>query len=816
MKFKKLAVLGTFAAVASISLASCNPAAATTTTTGGGATTTTTTQQAPATTTTTTQQGGATTTTTTQQGGATTTTTTQQAPATTTTTQQGGATTGAASDHVLDIHINYRKQAGVTLRESSFMNTVENKNYVQGDLLPVWKSFAEKVGVTIKDASAYSTDDDTTSYNNLTTSKFESETEAGRKIDLFYNTTSNINKAGAAGNAINLLDHLDVMPNFKAYLESNPTIKTVLQQSGKIFYTPYFDGYNNIERMFVVDTNLVKTVLDQVVADKDTVKTQGANARGIAKVAYQPFMDANYNYKDATTTVKVSKNKTLQDLTIKQTANIIKQQNEAMTSATGASGADLRAQFRAYLDAAFEGQIGEGKLYPNYSDIFVSESAAYNTDELIALMRVIKASSELISGDPETEIEILCPRGQDKGRVQNILQAMKIFGIQGLDGEKENLYYDADGKINDAASTKASYEALTYLSQLYDEGLILGDFYKTAGTNSGTAYTAKYFGKTAANPGYGFMLYDFCATQAQMNSKDEDGVGTADSTRKDTFANQPVTGIMPILSPLTYWATEKGANAKTDALSNRTHKTLIRYEESNRALKSNAWMIPATSDNVEDACKLMDFLFSREGQIINDFGPSEYWEEGKIDSFNYLTETTPKFSAAMKNLISTSGKDFWTTLRNYLGATHGIGYVRTATINYLATNKYGKIGQVNIDNSIASGATVLCMVDKHATPSFDSSVPSAGYASIGAETAKNYDSITSFWASDKLQSDAYGWVAYVVADASTISNSLACGTTTNTKVAYTYGDVQNEIQSRIDDYLYAMADSWDAVPDYII
>ena len=808
MKFKKLAVLGTFAAVASISLASCNPAAATTTTQPGGATTTTTTQQAPATTTTT------------QQGGASTTTTTQQAPATTTTsteaiTYSADPDLSPTTNGELDVHINYKKQAGVSLRESTFFNVVENVNYVQGDLLPVWKTFEKKVGVTIKEASGYGSDNDNTNYDTLSQANWMSEVDPSRKVDLFYNSTSNINKAGAAGAAVNLLDHLDVMPNFAKYLNDNPTIKKVLQQSDRIYYTPYFDGYNNIERMFVVDTNMVKTVLDQVVNDKDTVKNQGNNANGIATASFEPFMDANYNYKDATTTVVVSKNAKAQNLTIKQTTNIIKQQNEAMRSATGASGADLRAQLRAYLDAAFEGQIGEGKLYPNYSDIFVSESAAYNTDELIALMRVIKASSELITGDANTEIEILCPRGQDKSRVQNVMMFMKVFGIQGMDGEAEMLYYDADGNINDAASTKATYTALNYLSQLYDEGLVMGDFYKTAASNDGTAYTKKYFGHTSANPGYGFMLYDFCATQAQMNTKDEDGVGTADSARKEQFENQSVTGIMPILSPLTYWATESGANAKDDELSDRTHKTLIRYEESNRALKSNAWMIPATSDNVEDACKLMDFLFSREGQIINDFGPSQYWDGGMDNSFYYFNEITPSFSTRMKNLISTSGKDFWTTLRNYIGANHGIGYVRSATLNYLATNKYGKIGQLNIDNSILSGATVLAMVDKHATPSFDSSVPSAGYASISLEVSKGYDSITSFWAQDKLQSDAYGWVAYVVADASTISNSLACGTTTITKVAYTYGDVQNEIQSRINDYLYTKADSWNAVPSYI-
>ena len=715
----------------------------------------------------------------------------------------------------LNIHLNYKGQAGVTLRDANgYYNNVEEKNYAKGDLLPVWEELQKKVGVKINEASEYGKSSDNDVYKQVKAAGYASETDANKKIDLFYNSTSNIEKMGAAGEAEDLLKYVNdgTMPNFKAFLDKNPTIKKALTKGGKIYYTPYFDGYNNIERMFIMDVNLVKKVLDNDDQSKDTTKNQGTSTTGVAAVEFQPFMDDNYNYP-SDTIVPVSKNAILQQLTIKKTDNIIKQQNASMT--VGASGADLRKQLKDYLQAAFGDYVGEGKLYPNYSDIFISESAAYNTDELIALMRVIKASAELISGDANTEIEIACPRGQDKTRIQNIMMMMKMFGIQGLDGEKDMLFYDQDGKLNDAASSKATYEGLTYLSQLYDEGLILGDFFMSAASNSGTAYTAKYFGKTAANPGYGFMLFDFCATQAANNSLDEDGVGTADSKRQDQFKNQTVTGIMPVLSPLTYWATEKGANAKDDALKNRTHKTLIRYEESNRALKTNSWCIPSSSTNKVAAAKMMDYLMGTNGAIINDFGPKQYWKDQTGASFEYLNEKTPEFNDTFKKMISDSGKDFWTFLRNYMGATHGIGYVRSATINYLATNKYGKIGQLNIDNSIVSGATNLCLVDKYETPTFDTSVPSAGYEAISDTVAAEYDAVSTFWAADKLASAANGWVAVVVAPASTISNSLACGKTTNTGVNYTYGDVQTQIAKRLTNYLYAMADSFDAVPSYL-
>jgi hypothetical protein len=311
------------------------------------------------------------------------------------------------------------------------------------------------------------------------------------------------------------------------------------------------------------------------------------------------------------------------------------------------------------------------------------------------------------------------------------------------------------------------------------------------------------------------MLYDFCATQAAVNDKDEDGVGTAKEKRNGAFKNTSVTGVMPILSPLTYWATEKGANAKDDDIKNRTHKTLIRYEESNRALKTSSWCIPSKSTNKVAAAKLMDYFMGAEGQILNDFGPKKYWKSEQF-TFSYLKETTPEFSDTTKQLISTSGKDFWTTLRNYLGATHGIGYVRTATINYLATNKYGKIGQVNIDNSIMSKVTNLAMVDKYETATFDTSVPSAGYPTISDAVGASYDAVSTFWVrDDKLGADANGWVKYIVTPFASVDNTLACGTTTLGSAAYTYGDVQNQIAARISDYLYTMADQFNAVPSYI-
>ncbi len=721
----------------------------------------------------------------------------------------------------LDIHLNYNGKQGISLRDDSFNNAVENVNYVKGDLLPTWKAYQEAVGgIAFRDAASYGQSSDNDTYNTIQTNGYMSETSAVNKIDLFYNATGNIEKAGAAGEVEDLTPYINdgSMPNFKKFLEANPTIKKTITKGGKIYYTPYFDGYNAIERMFVMDTNMVKKVLDNPDQTKDTAAVQGTDStdnKGIKapkdKNFFKPFIDADHNYAAATTTVKISKNGVASDLVIKQTDNIIKQQNTSL--AAGVSGKDLRAQLIAYLNTAFDGQVGEGKTYANLSDIFISEQAAYNTDELIALMRVIKASSELITGDAATEIQIMIPRGQANNRVDNIADFIKVFGIAGMDGEKEMLYYDQDGHLNDAACTKGAYTAYDYLAQLYAEGLMLTDF-NVKDKGNGTIYLNKYFGHTAENPGYGFMMYDYSASTCAMNSK-VDGVGTADSKRQGSFKDQKYDGMMPVLSPLTYWHTEKGFNAYTEELTDRTHKKLVRYEESNRALKSNSWCIPTSADNKAKAVALMDYLMGEDGKRINDFGPSQYWKDGKKDSYSYAGEKTPQFNDTFKDMISKSSTDFWSYLRGYLGSTHGIGYVRSATINYLATNKYAQTGTANIENSIASGASVLCKVDKFSTATYDTSVPTAGYKSISTTDQDDYGAVTAFWASDKCSDDELGWVKliknkYVVGK--TFEDTTELGKAYQAKTAYTYADVQAQLEKRAKVYLATMAG--DAAPAY--
>ena len=733
--------------------------------------------------------------------------------------QGGSATSSTVKNNPLDIAVNYSAKQGITMRQDSYVNKADGKTYSKGDLLPTWNAYQSAVKASIREASAYSASTDNDYYTKIDTAGYKSETDTNQYIDLFYNTTANINKMGAAGKAVDLKTMIDAgyMPNFKKFLENNPTIARQLTQSGKIYYTPYFDGYNAVERMQIMDVNMAKAILDDANAG-DTTKTNGtgASANVLQAAKLTPFIDANKNYPTDNFQVKVSVNGEVKTIQVKQTNNIIKQQNELL--AAGATGKALADQFRAYLTAAYGHEVGSGKTFAKLSDIFVSEQAAYNTDELLALMRVVKANPGVVAGDENQEVEVFCIRGVASNRVQNVYHLLSLFGIQGMDSEKEGLFFDANGKLNDAYALESTYEALEFVSAMYDEGLILNDFFNSASTLGSTGYLNKYFGKMTDDGGYGFMLYDYSASTGAVNTIDSVGIGTKDEKRVGSFKNTSVTGVMPVLPPVTWWATEKTWD-HAQSLSDHTGMTLIRRSTSNRTLKGNSWCIPTSSDNKEIAAKLMDYMFSAEGQIVNDFGPKStaYWKSiNEADFISYGGDKTPVFSDNLKTMISESGTDFWSFMRGYVGSTHGIGYIRTASINYQATNANAQIGTKNIETAIANGVVCLDKVDKNGdTISFDNSVPTAGYGSESDKT--KYQAITAFWAADKCAATATGWVKVVVDPAGTYTKASTGtigidGSSNN----YSYKDVFDQIPERISAYLYDIVSGYDSklLPDY--
>lgn len=771
MKKRKIALVAAFAAVSALALASCNN----TNTSGSG------TGSTPA--------------------------STGSTPAS---TESGDSSSSSSSGTAkrLDIYYTYDGYAYVDSCEQ-FTNAITNTQYADGNILPVWKLYGEKINADIRNACKHDGKKATAKYDTVVSSQFSSEIDPTQKIDLYGNTVSNINAMGGEGNAVDLMEYVEAgkMPNLARFIEENPNVAEAMMVDGALYFTPYFDGHDKTERMLLMDTKVLSKLLNPAATGLDTTASGTASStKTVREAQFSPFIDAEFNLpKDGTATTKsiqVSKNSTATNITVNIVENIIKQQNTLLNSGN-ATGASLHEQFMTYLQNVYGANVGAGKTYANYAEIFASESAAYTTDELIALLRVFRANPSFISNGKNDEVVPLIPREQNTSRIDNILQfAGAVFGVQGFGSESERLFFTADGKLADAATEKASYDALELLADIYKEGLLLDKFYQKTETGL-TKYAQHYFAKSIAGNndatgGYALMEYDYVATQSAFNLRDDNGVGTASNK---VAADYEIAEIKPVLAPITWWANQSFTH--NQPLSDHTNKNLIRYYEENRALKSDSWCIPTTADNKDDAVKLMDYLLSDEGQIYNDFGPEIY--HTATNALTYGNQTTPALTPEVIAWYADSGIDFWKFNRRFIGTTDAIGYIRTSTIDYQATNVVARAGVDYVNHAVLSGVQKTC-IDNTASLGFGTSVPAVGWPQIAKDTILTYDSITAFWDhTDKLNAKAFGWCYVVVNDLAYGNATDKLGDTKNSKAAYTYSSVVNEMTIRNVNYLGAYA-----------
>ncbi len=738
-----------------------------------------------------------------------------------------------AATENLDVYVTYNNKHVYASAGDTFNNPIDGKTYTENvSLLPAWKHYAKVLSedatfgvgrsVTIRDGIEHIDKSPQDRYATDKTDGFKTtnENNTGENIDLYQNTTEIINKMGAAGDAVNLMDYIDHMPNFKAYLDANPVIKDQIMVDGEIYYTPYMDGSNYYERFYQMDAYGVKKLLDgSATGDTTSATAEGRINFTAGKVT--PFINADYNYA-ADQQVKILYNGAAQNVTIKKTDNIIKQQNTLLATGT-ATGADLLQQFKAYLTAAYgDIKVSGTTVYDNLSKIFVGESAIYNSDDLIALFRVFKANPGLISNGviPNANVATIYPftvrQGSSTDRVENVLGFIgNLYGVQGLGSEKDRLFFTADGYWADAATEQASYDALTRANALYQEGLIQKQF------QANVKFGDFAFGRNKnADSTYSLMLNDYTAVPAKYNAKDSNNVGTNASTGYESSQLQPV------LAPLTYWATDGFTHGA--ALSDRTGKTLIRYFEETRSLKSESWCIPSNTDNLAAAIKLMDYLMAKEGQVYSDFCSTEYWETDATNTsdifkgyklLTYGVDTTPQFNQAVINWSGTHGNsnwgDWWTFCRGALGTTFGIGYIRTSTIDYQSTNMVARGGADALQKATNAGVNFKSNLTDEIK--FGTAVPAAGYPNITDDVSTNYDAITTFWVTDSNKikmTTAYGWIKAV--QDPTFSNSTDCGKYKNSlrnNASYTFQDVLDQQNERIKKYLKENAAYYEAAGD---
>ncbi len=580
-----------------------------------------------------------------------------------TTTGDTGSTGGSeTSDPVVEEVLKLEYATGTSLRMATGYNNAKTGlffdaevagegitladgiTYQAGDLKPTWVEVQNVLGVAFENKYQ----------GNSASKEFEYWQQQLDQVDMVSGSASQLSEAGVAGSLINIADYLDYMPNFKAYLEANPIVRLSITgdtSTGAIYFSPYFDGVNDIERMPLMRTDWVEKLLN---GEGDFVADASNN---VAAAVYEPYMPTSGKVEvDVVNAAGTAVETVTKDYDA--AGNIVKNMNDA-----GAlTGVDAVNMLRDYIDTAYNGYYGT-----NRADLFIGQNAAWDADELVALLRCVVANPQTLNGTDT--VAGLFSREDDntQRRVDMFRFAGTLFGVRGLESRQDYLYVGTDGLLHDARQEEATYIALEKMNAMAQEGLIASSFINMEDTDT----------KTMLANDAGFMHYDYNQTQTVYNETQlQDG-----------------EKYMAVMVPVALWfdGTEGGV--------------YMRFTESWRSVKTDGWAISKAgvgddTNKLNAALALIDYAYSPEGQILMSYGPSAFIKEGETFNFNG-TEMPVIADATYAELWDKASGNYTNYARQFLGST--LSFVKSQAFEYQCTHEVGKEGAGKISVAIALG-----------------------------------------------------------------------------------------------------------------
>ncbi len=372
------------------------------------------------------------------------------------------------------------EQGSMRFAEDTVLDGV---SYRSGDLRPEWQDVQERLGISIEDH--YKGDSDSANFI-----RWQEKLE---NIDMLSVSAVEMTEAGEAGELVNLAEYLERMPHFKAFLEDNPIIRMSLSLSTDedhakaIYASPYLSDPGRIEKMAFMRADWVRSLLDG--SGEFSAEMSGRTSLPV----YQPFMPVEGKISievakaDGSGTETISKD-------YDRAGNIIAKMNEAGAM----SGVDAVNMLRSYIDEAYNGYYGKTR-----SDLFLGVNAAWDADEMVALLRCVIANAATLN--PEGNVTGLFTPQEDSNASRAGLYRLAgvLFGVRGLDSDGY-LYFDGEGCLRDARCEQATYDAMLKLNEMNREGLI-STFYVNAGQNVMNAPDPAMY--------KGFMSYADCDEQ---------------------------------------------------------------------------------------------------------------------------------------------------------------------------------------------------------------------------------------------------------------------------------------------------------------
>lgn len=530
----------------------------------------------------------------------------------------------------------------------------DGNTYKAGDFKPVWRQRQKDLNRTIDDASPNGKLSIKDNFNDRKSKNFK----AGEKqINVAQGNSDQILAAGtdSAKPIVNLKDHLDKRPNFKAFLEKYPAVKKIITaQDGGIYYAPYFDGFDDIERRMMVRQDWVERLLD---GDLPTTLGQ-TKLENVAYQATRPSsldtnIDAVVDGKKGSVNKKYAAGK-----------GIIARRN-AENDLTGEKAVRI---LRDYIDTTYGTTYGTKR-----SALFCGSKAVYDADELVALFRCVKLNGKFLTGKEGVNVVPFFPRGNTNDRLLDRFRRLQFWGIRGTESRNLFRYVGNDGKLVDSRGTEEFKKGLTILHQLYEEGLIYEDFGNKDKTTNGD-YRAYLLTNDR-----GFATYDYNQTTTVYNDNKD---CTPLNNGKFLFAS-----VLPAVADY----------------DDGTEGNYIHYTESWRSVKPQGWFITSatTGDKLDRALTRFDYLYSVQGSRLMSYGPDAYLAkeaDGSIKGRNYQGKAVPVLSDACKQERKTlTGGNYTNYYRYYLGGTFPVGYVKEQGREFqtVSTKAQPSLGDIN-------------------------------------------------------------------------------------------------------------------------
>ena len=526
------------------------------------------------------------------------------------------------------------------------LTLADGKTYNSGDFKPTWVAVQELLGFNIEDKYQ----------GNGSTKEFEYWKEQLDQVDMLSGTAQQLSENGEAGLLVNIAEYLDQMPNFKAYLDENPIVKLSITgnvENGAIYFSPYFDGVNDIEKMPLMRVDWVQKLLDgegEFTADA---------CNNTAAPVYTPYMPTEGKVEIETPNLEG----TATEIVTKDYSaygNIVAKMNEK-GSVTGVEAVNM---LREYIDKTYNGYYGTAR-----SNLFMGQNAAWDADELVALLRCVVANPQTLNGTDKIEGLFAREENNTARRADVFRFAGNLFGVRGLESRQDYLYVGLDDMLHDARQEAATYEALGRMNALVQEGLI-----STAFVNREEVKTQNYLEQDL-----GFMHYDYNQTQTLYNE-----------TKLDKEAGEKY---MAVMVPVARWedGTEGG--------------NYMRFTESWRSVKTDGWGISkagvgSDTNKLNAALALIDYAYSPEGTIMMSYGPEAFRKEGETFLFNGK-EMPVIADATFAELWEKASGNYTNYARQYLGST--LSFMKSQAFEFQCTCDAGKEGAGKISTAIALG-----------------------------------------------------------------------------------------------------------------